>query len=304
MHAKEDLVKQLSDAGMAAIVAEVAAVSREAFRIQTSAATDETLPIGASKLGGLPDLPVNIAWPDCAGAPLAFIGQISLRKIPSPSPLPQAGVVSFFYDNAQSAWGFDPKDQSSFRVLYFPVPEELRRAHSPVKEEPPSLLQKIKGSPRKRSEFYFQIFGVRRLAFVPFQSIPDPCAKLLEGPLREPEDQEMYANFFEEYSHQGPAHQLFGWPAVIQNEMELECQLVTNGIYVGDTSGYKHPRRAELEKGAQDWILLLQVDSDDDAQMMWGDAGMLYFLDSPAGSRTSCIWQSLVHPAVPLASKQ
>jgi uncharacterized protein YwqG len=32
-----------------------------------------------------------------------------------------------------------------------------------------------------------------------------------------------------------------------------------------------------LEKGAQDWILLLQVDSDDDAQMMWGDAGMLYF---------------------------
>lgn len=277
MHFKEDLAKQLSDAGMAAIAAEVAAVSREAFRIQTSAATDETLPIGASKLGGLPDLPANIAWPDCEDAPLAFIGQISLREIPSPSPLPQDGIVSFFYDNAQSAWGFDPKDQGSFRVLYFPVSEELHRAHSPVKEEPPSLLQKIKGSSKKRSEFYFQIFAVRRLAFVPFQSIPDPCAKLLERPMRTLDDQDMYANFFDEYSHQGPAHQLLGWPTLIQNEMELECQMVTNGIYMGNTSGYKHPRRAELERSAQDWILLLQVDSDDDAQMMWGDAGVLYF---------------------------
>ena len=277
MHSKEDLAKQLSDAEMAAIAAEVVGVSREAFRIQTSAATDEALPIGTSKLGGLPDLPANIAWPDCEGAPLAFIGQISLREIPSPSPFPQDGVVSFFYDNAQSAWGFDPKDQSSFRVLYFPRPEELRRAHSPVKEEPPGLLQKIKGSSRKRSEFYFQNFAVRRLAFVPFQSISDPCAKLLERPMRTLDDQDMYANFFDEYSHQGPAHQLLGWPTLIQNEMELECQMVTNGIYMGNTSGYKHPRRAELEKNAQDWILLLQVDSDDDAQMMWGDVGMLYF---------------------------
>jgi len=294
---KEDLIRQLSDSGMAVIATEIAALSREAFRIQTSAATDEALPIGVSKLGGLPDLPASIAWPDREGAALAFLGQISLREIPSPSSLPQDGVVSFFYDNAQNSWGFDPKDQNSFRVLYFPVSEELRRAPSPVKEKPPSLWQKIKRSARERSESYFQVFATRRLAFIPFQSIPDPCAKLLEGPLRDPQDQEMYANFFEEYSHQGPAHQLLGWPTVIQNEMELECQLVTNGIYVGDSTGYKHPRRAALEKGTHDWILLLQVDSDDDAHMMWGDAGMLYFwirqqdLAQAAFRKTWCILQ-------------
>jgi hypothetical protein len=33
----------------------------------------------------------------------------------------------------------------------------------------------------------------------------------------------------------------------------------------------------ELESGRYDWILLLQLDSDDDAGMMWGDVGMLYF---------------------------
>src|SRR5215831_12306036 len=151
---KEDLIRQLSDSGMAVIATEIAALSREAFRIQTSAATDEALPIGVSKLGGLPDLPASIAWPDREGAALAFLGQISLREIPSPSSLPQDGVVSFFYDNAQNSWGFDPKDQNSFRVLYFPVSEELRRAPSPVKEKPPSLWQKIKRSARERSESY------------------------------------------------------------------------------------------------------------------------------------------------------
>ena len=262
---------------MAAIAAEIAALSREAFRIQTSAAADEAVPIGASKLGGLPDLPGSIAWPDREGGALAFLGQISLREIPSQSSLPQDGVVSFFYDNAQNSWGFDPKDQNSFRVFYFPASEELRRAPSPVKEKPPSLWQKIKRSARERSEFYFQVFATRRLAFVPFQSIPDPCAKVIEEALSKLDDEEAYVTFLEEHLHKGPAHQLLGWPTVIQNEMELECQMVTNGIYMGDTSGYKHPRRAELENGAQDWVLLLQVDSDDDAHMMWGDAGMLYF---------------------------
>ena len=59
--------------------------------------------------------------------------------------------------------------------------------------------------------------------------------------------------------------------------MDLECQLVSNGLYCGDSSGYNDPRRERLEAGRSDWILLLQLDSDDDAGMMWGDCGMLYF---------------------------
>jgi uncharacterized protein YwqG len=59
--------------------------------------------------------------------------------------------------------------------------------------------------------------------------------------------------------------------------MELECQLVTNGIYCGDPSGYEGPRAAVLEAGSADWRLLMQLDSDDEAGMMWGDAGRLYF---------------------------
>ncbi|NOT29697.1 MAG: DUF1963 domain-containing protein [Planctomycetes bacterium] len=59
--------------------------------------------------------------------------------------------------------------------------------------------------------------------------------------------------------------------------MELECQLVTNGVYCGDSSGYQEPRAKELEAGQTEWRLLLQLDSDERAKMMWGDAGRLYF---------------------------
>ena len=59
--------------------------------------------------------------------------------------------------------------------------------------------------------------------------------------------------------------------------MQLEAQLVMNGLYCGNESGYNDPRAAELERFCEDWSLLLQLDSEDDAGFMWGDCGMLYY---------------------------
>ncbi|HTW78741.1 MAG TPA: DUF1963 domain-containing protein [Terracidiphilus sp.] len=53
---------------------------------------------------------------------------------------------------------------------------------------------------------------------------------------------------------------------------------MTNGLYCGDSSGYKDPRRAELEPGAPDWQLLMQFDSDESRLgWMWSDAGRVHF---------------------------
>lgn len=57
----------------------------------------------------------------------------------------------------------------------------------------------------------------------------------------------------------------------------LEAQLVMNGLYCGDASGYRDPRRTDLERACEEWRLLLQLDSDETAKLMWGDLGMLYF---------------------------
>jgi uncharacterized protein YwqG len=59
--------------------------------------------------------------------------------------------------------------------------------------------------------------------------------------------------------------------------MQLECQLVSHGLYCGDPSGYDDPRARQLSAGAIRWQLLMQIDSDDNVNMMWGDCGRLYF---------------------------
>lgn len=56
--------------------------------------------LGASKLGGAPDLPKGFVWPDYEGRPMAFVGQLRLAEI-SPAVradlrLPKQGLISFF----------------------------------------------------------------------------------------------------------------------------------------------------------------------------------------------------------------
>ena len=59
--------------------------------------------------------------------------------------------------------------------------------------------------------------------------------------------------------------------------MELESQLASNGIYVGDSKGYESEQAKKLEAEAKDWKLLFQFDSDEELDIMWGDCGMIYF---------------------------
>jgi uncharacterized protein YwqG len=79
-----------------------------------------------------------------------------------------------------------------------------------------------------------------------------------------------------------PHHQLLGHPKEIQREMQLECQLASNGINCGNGPGGENLLGTTLRQNAMDWRLLLQLDTDDDWSagkpgMMWGDCGRLYF---------------------------
>jgi len=83
-----------------------------------------------------------------------------------------------------------------------------------------------------------------------------------------------------------PKHQVGGYPAPVQgDDMELECQLASNGIYCGRPEDYQDPRVNDLRPGAADWRLLLQMDSDDDIDVMWGDVGTIYFWVRAAEAR-------------------
>ena len=72
-----------------------------------------------------------------------------------------------------------------------------------------------------------------------------------------------------------PIHRLGGVPHEIQNPMEAECELARRGE---DPLALPYSRREEIAEVAKArWRLLLQVDSDEAAGTMWGDAGMLYY---------------------------
>lgn len=219
---------------------------------------DDTIKIGQSKIGGKPDLSSSSGWPMTnANKSLSFIGQLNcaeLKIFDKEGLLPSKGLISFFYCADQEAWGFDPKDSDRFKVIYTESIDNLERINFP----------KDLGE--------HSIFQSNELTFESSLSLPDWEHEGIEGVLS---DDEM-DNYIEINS--GSENQIFGYANCIQGPMELECQLVTNGLYCGDSSGYEDPKRKKLESGKDDWILLLQLDSEEDnAGMMWGDSGKLYY---------------------------
>ena len=83
-------------------------------------------------------------------------------------------------------------------------------------------------------------------------------------------------SFKNELSWQAKENKLLGHSDNIQDGMELECELVANGLDCGDGSAYHHPNIAEFEKNAAQWQLLLQIDSDWDSDMDWDGEGRVY----------------------------
>ncbi len=62
-------------------------------------------------------------------------------------------------------------------------------------------------------------------------------------------------------------------------DMQEECQLVSNGIYFGGGGGpvFDHVKAAQFAPGIKDWRFLLEVGSDDNAGLEWTGYGTLYF---------------------------
>jgi uncharacterized protein YwqG len=232
-------------------------------------ATSDSL--GESRLGGSPDVPNGFVLPTAKGKPLDFLLQLKLDELPRhglSERLPATGLLSFFYDLNEQPWGYDPKELDGFRVFHFPERATLERVEigSEFAMSPSALrfwrawslpsygsrvgdrlLEELRSAPHKDEEFD----QLHELSHALFRSAaPNP---------------------------DGPSHRIGGHSDNVQGDMQLEAQLVMNGLYCGDASGYNDPRRAKLESTCEEWQLLLQLDSDDDAGFMWGDCGMLYF---------------------------
>ena len=239
-----------------------------------------------SRFGGAPRLPPEFAWPlhvpevvqfpptalerlgltqpeqPSGPQPLDFLLQIDLAELHGLGgalPVPSCGLLTFFYDVETQPWGYDPAYQSGFCVALF---------------EQDVLLDRQPPRPAPFEARGLRFWGARTLPHVGSRAYDE-----MDADDDIPEDYEEFASEFEcrGYPAHGGLHRLGGHSANVQGDMQLEAQLVSHGLYCGDSSGYSDPRAATLEAEAAEWVLLLQLDTDEHVGMMWGDAGMLYF---------------------------
>jgi uncharacterized protein YwqG len=232
-------------------------LARSSVRLRRAAACPDT--DAGSRFGGTALLPDGQAWPATrAGRPLSFLAQVSTADIPVPSGvavLPADTLLAFFYEaGEQQGWGFDPGDRQFSAVIAAPAADAVAVA-----------------SPAEALAFPAYRMLPRTVTTIPDHGEPS----LDELGADYAVVRRLYADL--DRDDKAPWHRMFGWPDLVQNPMQLECQLASNGIYVGDGKGYRHPRAAELAPGAGDWLLLLQLDTDDKIGWMWGDTGTIYY---------------------------
>ena len=221
--------------------------TKKSFIRASSQAARKTKP-WESKVGGQPYLPGEISWPIAAdGRELFFLAQINFAELPALAPFPSKGIVQFFISD-DDLYGMDFDDgenQDTFRVLFHPEVQEQEsrlQTKSPRQEWEEDLL------PHHPDESYPLVFELAE-EVVPIS------------------DYQFYQYFGSDFFRQ------FG-----ENEWEVMSQLEKSVRSQGHKlGGYAYFTQDDPRRPDDRMILLLQLDSDERMDLMWGDMGVGHF---------------------------
>lgn len=179
--------------------------------------------------------------------------------------LPVKGVLYLFYDDLAERWGYDPIHRAVFKVLFVPKLADTKTAQAPDFLQDVRSCSAIHLEPKLRfpyggpDESQFEEPAVSSAEKDSFSQFADLIKGNAEGDWR-------FAS----------THKAFGRFNSIQGPMEEECALVTPGINCGKPEGYNSPQAQQVLPEPNDGMQLLEIGTDDDAGMMWGDMGTLF----------------------------
>ena len=243
---------QLSDEAKQKVKDQLKPLVKPATRLALSPVGDERPPITRTCFGGAPYLEKGEKWPSCAkcSQPLSFICQLNMKDRQDPG-LPTQGLYTVFYCMNCFPWGSEPECQGQWLVKYYPKPKKKSA---------------IKAQDASKPETRTKPCIVKSEAIVscpPWESL-ERLAPQVDKFLRKEAPQDPYTPYDEvcleltkrEEDHMGT--QIGGYPRWIQNEERPVCLTC----------------KKEL-------VLLAQLDSEEAAGLMWGDAGCLYFFVCP-----------------------
>lgn len=241
---------------------------RPCVSISTAPLAVMDMPPGASRFGGVPDLPPDFDWPHADGRQLSFVAQLRLDELPTHARfgLPEEGWLCFFYDDRAQPSGIRPADRDHWRVVHFGG-------------RPGDLTSRTAGGRLRSSKWQSCI-----ARFSPGWSLPapsHPAAAELGLELEDDAVWERYMALLDRLAgidrRPRPLHQLFGYARPLQHAMVQQVALVAAGIDLGSVTDLEEPVVRRTLERAPEWELLLQLDSDSEGPgWSWADAGRLY----------------------------
>lgn len=201
-----------------------------------------------SKVGGMPYLPQSTAWPKSPdGRELVFLAQLNFAEMPPLPPFPEKGIVQFYISD-DDLYGMDfdnGENPDTFRVLFFEEIEASASAlqnHIPLRSFDEDLLPH---HPEISHPLSFELAE----EVVP---ITDYCFYQYFG-----------GDFFRQFGEQE-------WDVMGAYEKAVRAQ----GHKIG---GYAYFTQDDPRRREDPMLLLFQLDSDEQMDLMWGDMGVGHF---------------------------
>lgn len=225
-------------------------------RLKLQYTPDDYIELGRSKIGGKPDLPKSVRWPiQDNGKHLAFLAQINFSEISNIElGFPNQGMLYFFYSEDQEFWGCSQERANDFRTIFIENIEDIERRSIP------SSLTILEN----------RAYLSSKVSFINSYSLPDSEHDFVTDQLKGFD----YAPYMDISTSDECITKLGGHSTNIQGTMEYECEMVSRGYH---WNNIPENVKQDIKQSQYQWKLLFQLDSESESQMMWGDAGKLYF---------------------------
>jgi len=233
----------------------------------------DALPLGTSRLGGIPDVPEDFEWPTREDKPLTFIMQLRLSDLAQydlESVLPTNGWLYYFYDVDKQPWGFHGQE-SGWSVTY-------------IKDET-TKLSRISYPKTQHQAFELKALPLFLLSFNRILSVPSAVWEHPYGyqtyhalAFNDYDEENAYMYFSFDFSPEAsPSHQILGYANHIQYAVEYDCFMAQYPEHDEQSIFHKLNEDSQARSKVMDeWQFLFQIDSDEDLGLICGDMGMLY----------------------------
>lgn len=214
--------------------------------------TTEKTTLWQSKVRGKAYQPKNEPYPlDIDGNPLILLAQINFADMPSLPPYPHQGIIQFFISPDDELYGMSLENgfeglakQDRFRVRYF---ADIITDESQLITDFDFLDQDVDDflPARQECSMNFEL-ATEMISLSDYQF-----------------DQIFGNNCFDEWGDKAEQIEEICWDT-FQSE----------GHKIGGYAYFTQEDPRYWTSPAENWLLLLQIDTDDEADIMWGDSGV------------------------------